>query len=60
MSPIVKEFSQKQSAMTGRQMSEISDLKIRDTFDSMCLIEPHREKTGFLPMRKQRRRSASR
>ena len=22
-------------------------------------IEPHREKTGFLPMRKQRRRSAS-
>ena len=22
--------------------------------------EPHREKTGFLPMRKQRRRSASR
>ena len=23
-------------------------------------IEPHREKTGFLPMRKQRRRSASR
>ena len=24
------------------------------------IIEPHREKTGFLPMRKQRRRSASR
>ena len=24
------------------------------------LNEPHREKTGFLPMRKQRRRSASR
>ena len=24
------------------------------------LFEPHREKTGFLPMRKQRRRSASR
>ena len=24
------------------------------------LSEPHREKTGFLPMRKQRRRSASR
>ena len=23
-------------------------------------FEPHREKTGFLPMRKQRRRSASR
>ena len=23
------------------------------------LNEPHREKTGFLPMRKQRRRSAS-
>ena len=23
-------------------------------------IEPHREKTGFLPMRKQSRRSASR
>ena len=27
---------------------------------SLYLIEPHREKTGFLPMRKQRRRSASR
>ena len=26
----------------------------------MTLIEPHREKTGFLHMRKQRRRSASR
>ena len=25
-----------------------------------CLFEPHREKTGFLPRRKQRRRSASR
>ena len=24
------------------------------------IIEPHREKTGFLPRRKQRRRSASR
>ena len=24
------------------------------------IYEPHREKTGFLPMRKQRRRSASR
>ena len=24
------------------------------------LFEPHREKTGFLPRRKQRRRSASR
>ena len=24
------------------------------------LLEPHREKTGFLPRRKQRRRSASR
>ena len=24
------------------------------------LFEPHREKTGFLPVRKQRRRSASR
>ena len=28
--------------------------------DFCSLIEPHREKTGFLPMRKQRRRSASR
>ena len=27
---------------------------------NMLLFEPHREKTGFLPMRKQRRRSASR
>ena len=26
----------------------------------VLLYEPHREKTGFLPMRKQRRRSASR
>ena len=26
----------------------------------LTTIEPHREKTGFLPMRKQRRRSASR
>ena len=26
----------------------------------IILNEPHREKTGFLPMRKQRRRSASR
>ena len=25
----------------------------------VCLYEPHREKTGFLPMRKQRRRSAA-
>ena len=25
-----------------------------------ALFEPHREKTGFLPMRKQSRRSASR
>ena len=25
-----------------------------------ALYEPHREKTGFLPRRKQRRRSASR
>ena len=29
-------------------------------FPSFCLFEPHREKTGFLPRRKQRRRSASR
>ena len=31
-------------------------------FDVNCLVvdEPHHEKTGFLPMRKQRRRSASR
>ena len=28
MSPIVKEFSQKQLDMTGRQTNEISDLKI--------------------------------
>ena len=28
---------------------------------TLCVtFEPHREKTGFLPMRKQRRRSASR
>ena len=26
----------------------------------LVIYEPHREKTGFLPMRKQRRRSASR
>ena len=28
--------------------------------DRRGVIEPHREKTGFLPRRKQRRRSASR
>ena len=28
--------------------------------DLKLLYEPHREKTGFLPRRKQRRRSASR
>ena len=28
--------------------------------DRWLLYEPHREKTGFLPMRKQKRRSASR
>ena len=32
----------------------------RLTGTSSSLIEPHRDKTGFLPMRKQRRRSASR
>ena len=26
--------------------------------DDTCIFEPHREKTGFLHMRKQRRRSA--
>ena len=31
-----------------------------DVVFSFLLLEPHREKTGFLPMRKQRRRSASR
>ena len=37
----------------------LEDRKI--LFDSQGLeIEPHREKTGFLPRRKQRRRSASR
>ena len=37
------------------------DLKIKlklNQFKSKS-IEPHREKTGLLPMRKQRRRSAS-
>ena len=28
-------------------------------FALLVVFEPHREKTGFLPMRKQRRRSAS-
>ena len=28
-------------------------------FKKISVIEPHREKTGFLPMRKQSRRSAS-
>ena len=27
--------------------------------DDYILYEPHREKTGLMPMRKQRRRSAS-
>ena len=30
------------------------------TLENCVIFEPHREKTGFLPMRKQRRRSASR
>ena len=30
------------------------------TSNCLTLCEPHREKTGFLPRRKQRRRSASR
>ena len=32
-------------------------LKLKELM--LLLNEPHREKTGFLPMRKQRRRSAS-
>ena len=40
---------------------EIKDLKhfCEGRGATSVLIEPHREKTGFLPMRKQRRRSAS-
>ena len=32
---------------------------VHHNIDLICKYEPHREKTGFLPMRKQRRRSAS-
>ena len=39
---------------------ESSDGKIKVHFKEMFLFEPRREKTGFLHMRKQRRRSASR
>ena len=38
-------------------MAEILCLQLCQT--SKLNFEPHREKTGFLPMRKQRRRSAS-
>ena len=31
-----------------------------DCLSELGILEPHREKTGYLPMRKQRRRSASR
>ena len=36
------------------------NLKIKASSHLLVVYEPHREKTGFLPMRKQRRRSASR
>ena len=34
--------------------------QVKEFDTSSVLSEPHREKTGLLPMRKQRRRSASR
>ena len=52
-----------------KQTLEISDLESREVLISknkgLCnelilIFEPRREKTGFLHMRKQRRRSASR
>ena len=36
------------------------DILQHDSVINCLFIEPHREKTGLLPMRKQRRRSASR
>ena len=36
------------------------DVDEADSSSATAANEPHREKTGFLPRRKQRRRSASR
>ena len=36
------------------------ETSLADRLFSFSIFEPHREKTGFLPRRKQRRRSASR
>ena len=45
--------------ITKIKIKECNINKLLDEFKH-SLFEPHREKTGFLPRRKQRRRSASR
>ena len=44
----------------GEVESVIKRLRCIELLSSMIINEPHREKTGLLPMRKQRRRSALR
>ena len=41
-------------------LTPIIELSLKSGNLHGILLEPHREKTGFLPRRKQRRRSASR
>ena len=50
--------------MVGAEVEDLPQFKVRDDDVWVCSWprsgEPHREKTGLLPRRKQRRRSASR